>query len=167
MSQPISTELRFPFWIMYRATLNILLRSPLQLVFALIFPAAGVFLIWTWVTRHHPFHLYEVAILILAFGFTPIVVAFAMFMARRKNPLIAGPFTYTFDDNGVRVTGALTDSTIKWAAIQRVRKSKNFLFLYIAPTTAISLPIAQLEAAGCYEEVDSMVSARAVQGAQQ
>jgi hypothetical protein len=157
VSDSASLQLTFPFWTMYRATLDIVLRSPVQLVASLVFPAAGVLLIYLWTIHHHHVRPYDILLLIVAFGFTPLTIALSMYLARRKNHLVAGAFMYTFDRSGIHVTGDLASSTINWKAIQKVRESKSFLFLYIAPVKAISIPLAQLSAAGCLDDVRTIV----------
>jgi hypothetical protein len=80
----------------------------------------------------------------LSFSFTPLVTALSVWSARRRNKLAQGPFTYTFDAEGMRTTGSDFEQSIRWPAIPRVRLSKQFLFVFIAPARALCIPLRSL-----------------------
>jgi hypothetical protein len=54
---------------------------------------------------------------------------------------LKGPFTYSFDSEGMHTSSSAFASTIKWAAIPRVRQSKLFLFVFISPVAAHAIPL--------------------------
>jgi hypothetical protein len=108
-----------------------------------VFPLAGLFLLSTSLLGYRlgPF---EILLVIIAFSFTPLVTALAVWSARRRNKLAQGPFTYTFDAEGMRTTGSDFEQSIRWPAIPRVRLSKQFLFVFIAPARALCIPLRSL-----------------------
>jgi hypothetical protein len=52
------------------------------------------------------------------------------------------------------------DMSIKWMAIQRVRESRAFIFFFVAPSRAQSIPIAQLRSAGILEQIHELALER-------
>ena len=80
----------------------------------------------------------------------------AVWSARRRNKLAQGPFTYSFDSEGMHTSGTTFDQTIKWPAIPRVRQSKRFLFVFISPVRAFCIPLKALSGEGVLDDVRSI-----------
>src|SRR5882672_6297059 len=161
MRDSVTLEIVFPYWTAYRATLQLILYSPLQIALSSLFPLAGVYMLYLVVTYPHrqaPAEmLLDILLAVLGLLFTPLILALTLFLARRKNSFSQGPFQYTLDSSGVRAVGSTFDSTIKWPAIRRVVETRSFLFLFVAPARAISLPIAPLQSAGVLNDVREIV----------
>lgn len=157
MQDKINVSIVFPFKTAYAATLQLILRSPLQMAFSLAFPVAGIYLVFLWTKSHHSYNLTDFGLLILCFFFTPITTAFSLYLARRRNPLCIGPFLYSFNDEGIHLSGEAFAMTIKWSAIQKVTESKTFMFFFTAPGRAHTLPIDQLRSSGCLESIRTFV----------
>ncbi|HWD20819.1 MAG TPA: YcxB family protein, partial [Verrucomicrobiae bacterium] len=89
--------------------------------------------------------------------FTPIIVAFQTLMRRRTSPITKGPFTFTFNAEGIRTKGAAFEQLIQWAGIVRVRQSKRFLFLFVSRSKALFIPVKALEDQSVLETVQEIV----------
>ena len=87
----------------YLATLTVQAKSPFLLIFSLIFPIAGLFLLTFILLGIQDPSFFEILIIILALGFTPIITALSVYLARRKNKTIGGMHTYQLDDTGVEI----------------------------------------------------------------
>jgi hypothetical protein len=109
-------------------------------VFHAVFPMAGLFLLATSLMGYRLGPV-EIVLAVLAFLFTPLITALGVWSARRRNKLAQGPFTYTFDSEGMHSSGSAFDQTIRWSAIPRIRFSKRFLFIFIAPARAVCIPL--------------------------
>lgn len=161
MRDSVTFDVEFGYWTAYKAELRLFLRSPGQLAVSSVVPLAGLFILYTIVVHHEKLSASEIAlellIVLLCVLFTPLIMAFTLFMNRRGNSLNRGHFTYRVDSSGIRASSNEVESTVKWAAIRRVVETKSFVFLYIAPGRAISLPMEQLESAGVLEDVRGIV----------
>jgi YcxB-like protein len=113
-------------------------------IFHAIFPLAGLFLLMTPLMGYRLGSV-EILLAALGFSFTPLLTALGVWSARRRNKLAQGPFTYTFDTEGMHTSGSAFDQTIRWSAIPRIRLSKQFLFVFVAPATAHCIPLRSLK----------------------
>src|SRR5437899_12592436 len=86
----------------YFATLAVIRRSVIQLIAAAIFPLMGLVLLVTIVLARRRPSAYESVIIVLTFGFTPLVTAFSIWMYRRKNRLVQRGHRITFVNACVR-----------------------------------------------------------------
>lgn len=160
MKKKLELKVTFPFWLAYAANLQIIRWSPMQLASSAIFPAAGLFLSYLWFKNQHTLSFSDVLLLIGCFFFTPLILVMTLFLVRRRNPLAKGPFNFVFDDDGLHASNPAFDMSLKWAAIQKVRESRTFIFFFVAPSRAQSIPLAQLRSAGILEEVHDLVLQR-------
>jgi len=108
-----------------------------------VFPMAGLFMLLTPLMGYRLGPV-EILIATLGFLFTPLITALGVWSARRRNKLAQGPFTYAFDAEGMHTSGSAFDQTIRWSAIPRIRLSKRFLFIFIAPARAHCIPLRSL-----------------------
>jgi len=161
MRDSVTLSIAFPYRIAYKASLVLVLYSPLQIAVSSVFPLAGLFILYLLVVRHQALALHEILyavfLVLLCFLFTPIILALTLFLGRRRNPLSEGPFTYTLDSSGIHASSSAFENTIKWPVIRRVVETRSFLFLFVAPGRAISLPVAQLQIAGVLSDVREIV----------
>ena len=58
----------------------------------------------------------------------------------RKLPDAHHPYTWELNAEGIRITGAVSSSEIKWAGIIKVRESNTDIFFFQAPKFARFLP---------------------------
>ena len=167
----VELEIKWPFWVAYEANLRLIRWSPFQFVMSAIFPFAGLFLCYLWLTSHHSVQFSDVLLLFGCFFFTPLILLLTLFLGRRKNPLSTGPFKYAFDTEGIHASGPAYSQLLKWSAIQKVRESDSFLFFFIAPSRAQAIPSNQLRHAGVLEVVRELARVHVpntrVRGAQQ
>jgi hypothetical protein len=108
-----------------------------------VFPMVGLFFLSTPLFGYRLGPV-EILIIILAFSFMPLITALGVWLARRRNKLAQGTFTYIFDAEGMHTSGADFDQKIRWSGIPRMRLSKRFLFVFIAPTRAHCIPLRSM-----------------------
>src|SRR3954447_6718820 len=143
----ISVTTNPSFWDHFVASLLLIRYQRLFLVFHVVFPLFGVFLLAT------PFLGYrlgpiEVLLALFCFCFTPLLIGFAIWAARRQNKLAQGPVKYVFDSEGMHTSGPAFTQTIRWSGITRVRRVKRFLFFFVAPARAHFIPLGDLSDPG-------------------
>jgi hypothetical protein len=153
VAKKLELEITFPFWTAYWANLQVVRWSLLQIVVSAVFPLAGLSLVFLWITHRHAVEASDVILVLVCLFFKPLVTLLVLPLARRKNPLSAGPFTYAFDSEGIHVSGSAFSMSIKPTAILKVRESGSFIFLFISPGHAQTLPVDQLRASGVLNEL--------------
>ena len=156
----ISVVISFPYWTAYLATLQLIVRSPLQLAVSIAFPIAGLYLIYLLARHGHRLQLADIAVLIACFLFTPLTTALSLFLRRRRNPLTRGPFTYAFDADGIHASNDAFSMSVRWSTVKRVLESGRFVFFFITPARAHSIPLAQLKEAGCLDQVRALAHSK-------
>ena len=108
-----------------------------------IFPLMGISLLWIQLLVDR-FTVKGIALALPAFFFTPFLQLFLIWSSRSRNKIDRGPYIYRFDSEGMHVGGLNFQSTIRWAAIPRIRLSKRFLLVFITPTKAHVIPLRSL-----------------------
>jgi hypothetical protein len=153
---PVSVTVNMTFWEIYVASLTLIrYRGTLMIVHA-IFPLFGIWIIVESLWKGYRFGPAEVFLILATLLFTPLVTALAVWANRRGNKLAKGPFTYGFDSEGIHTRSDALDQIIKWPGILRVRQSKRFLFIFIAPSRAYCIPRKALSEQGVLDEVLSI-----------
>jgi hypothetical protein len=143
VSNRISVTTSPRFWDHFVASLLLIRYQRVFIVFHLVFPSFGIFLLMT------PFLGYrlgpvEILLALPCLFFTPLIIAFAIWAAGRQTKLARGPITYVFDPEGMHATGASFTQTIQWSGILRVRRLKRFLFVFVGPARAVFIPLRDL-----------------------
>ena len=59
---------------------------------------------------------------------------------RKRTPAAQGPHTWTLNDEGIRITGPLSDSELKWEAIIKAQETKRDFFFFTSKSLAVFLP---------------------------
>jgi len=59
---------------------------------------------------------------------------------RKKTPAAQGPHIWRLSDEGIRLTGPLSDSELKWEAIIRAKETKRDFFFFTSKSFALFLP---------------------------
>jgi hypothetical protein len=152
----LSVTTKTTFWELYVGSLVLLrYRWPLMMIFAL-FPLAGLFLLMTPLMGYR---LGPVEILLALFGFlyVPLVIALTVWVSRRRNKLVLGSITYSFDAEGMHTSGATFSQTIRWAAIPRIRLTRRFLFIFISPAKAYCIPLKAIDDPNFFEDLRCIV----------
>jgi hypothetical protein len=85
----------------------------------------------------------------------PCINALQVWSVRRKNRLVGGQQTFSFGDEGLRMSGAHWDGSVRWDAIIKCVETRSFLLFYFAPRFAYYLPKRVLSA-------DDLASVRAL-----
>ena len=118
-------------------------QGPVLIVHA-VFPLAGLFFLMTPLLGYRLGPV-EIALGAVGLLFTPLVTALGVWAARRSK-LAQGPFTYAFDSEGMHITAQAFNQTLRWSGISRVRRSKRFLFIFIARARAYCIPLRAVTA---------------------
>jgi hypothetical protein len=128
----------------FKASLTLIrLRWPLLMIHA-AFTLFGLIMLAAAFTNRNPFEIQVVLAALPLLFFTPVVTALSVWLLRRRNKLARGPFTHVFDKEGVHTTSAALDQTIRWAGVLKLRCTKNFLFVFIAPSRAFIIPVREI-----------------------
>jgi hypothetical protein len=155
--QPVSLTFNPSFWDVFIASITLMRYQGMLVCLHAIFPLAGLFILLLPYYVGRRLEAEHVLIAMLAFLFTPLVTALTVWSVRRRNKLARGPFTFTLDSNGIHTRSTAFTQTIQWAGILKTRRSKTFLFIFVSPTRAISIPLKALREQGILEEVVSLV----------
>jgi hypothetical protein len=131
------------FWDQFVGSLLLIRYQRVFIIFHLIFPACGLFLLLT------PFLGYrlgpvEILLALVCFSFTPLITALGVWSAGRQGKIAQGPITYVFDTEGMHTNGPAYTQTIHWSGIVRVHRLKDFVFVFIAPARAFCIPLRDL-----------------------
>jgi hypothetical protein len=153
----ITVQISVSFWTAYLATLQVIVRSPLLVAISAVFPLWGIYMFYTATVHHDTPVLGTYVILVLCLLFTPISMALSLFMARTRNPLSKGPFTYAFDASGIHISSAASRISLNWTTIRKVRESNDFIFFFSTASRAQSVPLAQIRAAGVLDDLRILV----------
>ncbi|HYG05393.1 MAG TPA: YcxB family protein [Stenotrophomonas sp.] len=139
----------------------LLVHAPINLLAALAFPAAGVWL--AWLLLSHPESTSGGAwfLVLLAFGFSPAMFFWNSYRAHRV-ALAQGAFNYAFDSEGVHVSTPLAQSFHRWPAVLRIRASRNLLLVYFSKRCAHFVPIRALPGNGAVDVVRQLAKAGGV-----
>jgi hypothetical protein len=155
--KPASVTVNPTFWELFIASLSVIRYQGVLILLHTIFPLAGLCLLVAPFYMGRGPEISQVLLALLAFSFTPLITALAVWSSRRRNRLAQGPFTYVFDADGVHTSSAAFKQTIQWAGILRVRRSRRFLFLFLSPSKALCVPLKALTEQGMLEEVLNLV----------
>jgi hypothetical protein len=148
----VSVTLNPTFWEIFIASLMLIRYQGVRIILYCVFPLAGLLvLVLPFCMGLWPNAL-QLVMALLAFLFIPLITAQVVWRNRR-NKLAQGPFTYSFDLEGMHTSGAAFAQTIKWPAIPRARLSKRFLFVFISSTNAHCFPLKALSEQGVLDEV--------------
>jgi hypothetical protein len=131
------------FWDHFVGSLLLIRFQRAFIAFHLVFPSFGLFLLMSPLLGHR-LGLSEIVLAIVCFSFTPLIMATAIWAGRRRNKALLGPITYVFDSEGMHTRGLAFTQTIQWFGILRVRRLKQFLFVFIAPAQAHVIPLRHL-----------------------
>jgi hypothetical protein len=151
------------YWNAFRAQFRMMFYSPLGWTLSSVFPLAGCYMLYRWNALGDPPSVPDVLIALGALFFAPLYVALGVFLVRR-NEIARGPFTYAFDSEGFHLEGVGGFSK-SWAEMARVTESAGFLFVFVEPRAACSIPLRALEDAGCLSAVRDLVARQFRNGA--
>jgi hypothetical protein len=146
---------------LFLATLAITLYRKRLLALHAVFPLVGISMLIFVAFAGKPITFGMVLIALVCVAFTPIMVALMLWSTRLKSKLTEGPITYRFDAIGMHLSNAVFSQTILWAALVRVRQSRRFFFIFIAPAYAHFIPVKVLRDQGVLDELRNLVSQHA------
>lgn len=89
----VSVTVNTTFWALFIASLTMIRYQGALIILHLIFPLGGLSLVVFSFYAGLRLGVAEMLLVILAFSFTPLSMALAVWIARRRNKLALGPFT--------------------------------------------------------------------------
>ncbi len=125
----------------YLAILSIQYSSKPLLIMNMLFPLGGLFIlviILLGINENPSF--FEILIIPLAFGFTPIITALTVYLARQKNKTICNSQNFIFDTEGIEISNSSFNTQLKWEGLYRATETDRFFFFYLSPRMAYFLP---------------------------
>jgi hypothetical protein len=152
----VSVSVDFTFWQLFTAALGMIRYQPAILLLCSITPLSGMTLIILWCAKGFPDGAFPLVLGVFGICLVPFSAACKTFSLRRMK-LMQGPFTYSFDSEGVHTIGNTFTQSVKWTAISRARESNQFLFLFISRSKAVCIPVKALRDQGIIEPVRSIV----------
>ncbi|MBI2836882.1 MAG: YcxB family protein [Acidobacteria bacterium] len=135
-------EFRPSFADQYQASFAVMLRSPLQLLLMPAFPLAGLVATVLAYRRAGSVSPIHILVLFLCFAFTPNVLAFNVWLSRRKNRTIEGLHRYAVDEAGLAIAAPAFDVHLKWSALHRVVETPRYFLFFLSTQTAYFIPKA-------------------------
>ncbi len=145
------------FWDQYVAALTLIRFQGTLIIFHAILPLVSLFILVGSLWERDTFGAEEVRLILFGFCFTPFLAALGVWMRRRRKSLGKGPFTFSFDEEGVHTSTAKLNQTIKWPAVVRLRQSKRHLFIFVSPWRALIIPKKALIDQGVLEEIRKII----------
>lgn len=75
-----------------------------------------------------------------------------------KDVTVIGTHRHHIGPDGIRSETEHSDSLYRWSAIQRIRRVRGRIFIYVGPSKAIVIPCASLSGASADEVVEAVKS---------
>ncbi|HLX69777.1 MAG TPA: YcxB family protein [Verrucomicrobiae bacterium] len=125
-----------------------------------VFVLSGLFLLLTPFITGNRLSPIEIVLAMLAFSYAPLVCALSVWSAHRRNKLAKGPFTHSFDAEGMHTSGEAFSQTIRWSGVLRVRRSRRFLFIFIAPARAHCIPLRAITDPQFFDRLRTLAGGR-------
>ncbi len=164
--QRLSLTIRASFWEMVSANLVMILQRPQSLVLFSLFPLAGL-LVLAFSLRELAAGRLDTAGVWSCLVFAPVgilfpllIVIFSVWSVRRGNKLAQDPIVYSFDTEGMHLSGAAFQSKVFWSAILRVRRTRQFILIFLTPTQAHVIPLRQVDNSHFFEELRVLAGAQ-------
>jgi hypothetical protein len=136
-----SVQFQTDFKEQYLASLAFTTHSAGLLAWAALFPAFGLaflaFIVGYAGRGPKPF---ELVIVLLCLGFTPLTTALNVWLFRRRNPSARVPHTYVLSEDALRISSPLADTQLRWAAVTRAVETGRFFLFFLSPRGGLFLP---------------------------
>jgi hypothetical protein len=143
----------------YIASLALTYRVPLSLIISLLIPMVGLFYLYSSLASGS-FDLFQVPLLLLMIGFTPMTVLLTVWLSRRRNRTIAGEHVYEINEDGLKISGKVFETKISWEALAKVTETNRFFFFFISTSRAHFLPKRVIDNAEGLAELRSLVASK-------
>jgi len=159
----IAVKFKFSFGERLKASLVLMLRSPVTLISASIFPLAGSALLVASLLCESRVSPLDSALIAACFAFTPLAILFNIYRAQRAQRDL--PFhSYEFSRSGLHMATETTDIKQTWKAISRIDERSGFLFLFLGKRRAHCIPIRAFSNAAEVQTVKEFASSGRVAG---
>jgi hypothetical protein len=159
----IAVKFKFSFGERLKASLVLMLRSPVTLISASIFPLAGLALLVGSLLCDSRVSALDSALISACFAFPPLAIAFSVYRAQRAQRDLAF-HSYEFSRSGLRIATETTDIKQAWKAIVKINERSGFLFLFFGKRRAHCIPIRAFANAAEVRAVKEFASSARVVG---
>lgn len=149
----------------YLAHFAVLRHSPVStLVAHSIFPLLGIaILVSSYISEpeHQLPLLFPWVLALLCMAFTPLIMALVLMINRRAHRnLVTGKHTLVLSPDGVRMAGPVSETFVKWEAMERIVETHSFVLLFFSRGTAFFLPKRSVPSAQELASLRQFVSLR-------
>jgi hypothetical protein len=163
MESPLKLEASFQptYRERVQAEWTLMLENKPVLLLNALFPASGLFLLW--LAFRHPEAVpgWSLLAAFLGLGFVPAIFLYNT-LRGHKFTVECGPYTYSFDPEGVHVTTPLAQAVHRWPGILRVRCIRGNLLLYYSKRCAYFVPLRALPGPPATQRIQQLASAGGV-----
>ena len=111
-----------------------------------------------------PFVVLVIAIGMMVFWLASLILLplsqrFQVYQFRKNTPSALGEQTFSFTEQGFSLSGSLSNTDLKWAAIHKIVETKKFFFFYINKKLAYFLPVVEVQKAGKLDDLREFLEA--------
>jgi hypothetical protein len=142
MAEPaaFSVQVKLETMDMYRFSLTTVFRRFRWFMVLMLVVAMGLIVSLTSQYSHWEWNWQNILGPLFVFVFMPYAFFVAPYFSSRKylrkNPNLSGPFTYTFSEGGIDVSGPNSQGHLNWQGVMEVRETSAQFLLY--PQTAMA-----------------------------
>lgn len=102
--------------------------------------------------------------------FANLLIAFALLFGRyvimpwlissavSKQNMIATPFAYTLDENGIGINAPEINHLVQWQSVKRVDQTKTHIFFWVNTVNAVTLPFRAIRDQHQYSKLQHLLS---------
>ncbi|MGO1070635.1 YcxB family protein [Lysobacter sp. CA199] len=124
-----------------RANTALMFERASGYVFVLMWPLMGLGLVAIAMTEGGRFTTHALLVSLVCFLFVPGIVLTGAAATHYLYKQSREPFTYVFDNDGIRAVGVTYEYAHKWPAIFQVKRRAGFLMFFFAPACAHCIPL--------------------------
>ncbi len=148
MAQNIELDFPYSFFDRVSAEFVIIPESRLKIFLHSLIPAIGIIFILVFILMDIPITIKGTFIFIGMFIFTPALTVIGVSTNYLLNKAMREPFTYLFDENGIRISAISYEFSHRWNAISKVKQTGRYLLFFIGPGSAHCIPMDVVKKAG-------------------
>ena len=157
-------ELSFPYTFLDRVMAEFVLipDSKFKVFIHSLIPLIGVAILTLLLWQGKTVSLDSWLVVLGIFFFGPGLIVFGLCINYITNKASREPFTYMFDDNGIRVSAISHEFTHRWPAISKVKPTQRYLLFFFAPGAAHCIPMRAVKNAGALDTLLELARSKGV-----
>ena len=158
--EKISFPSSFSYWERVRASALLMLERKASYVFIAFWPLAAFGLAALSLSKGRPFDAQLCAVVAGCLLFVPAMLLLGAVSTHYLYKQSREPFTYVFDDDGIRAVGVSYEYAHKWPVIFKVKRRAGFLMFFFAPGAAHCIPLHSIADADLQASLIAMAAAK-------